>query len=311
MTFMHRLLYPLQQYGNLCKVKVCVFSALSAMAGCLLAPVPTIGKLLSLALGVFLLACGGSALNQYQERATDALMERTCHRPIPAGHIRPLRALWFALAVLVLALAMLAVIGGLTALLLGLFAVLWYNLLYTYLKRKSAFAICPGALVGVIPPAIGWVAGGGVLSDPRLWALGFLFFMWQMPHFWLLMLDCGKEYEKAGLPCLSTIFPQGQLRRIIFHWIVALAVSSLCISLYGLADAPLLQAALFAAAAWITWNGKNLLVRDGDTGRLFRMVNAYMFAMVLGIALDGMFVSPLSSHFWDETVHGIPPGIFL
>ena len=54
---------------------------------------------------------------------------------------------------------------------------------------------------------------------------------------------------------------------------------------------------VFAAAVWIIWNGRSLLVKDGDTGRLFRMVNAYMFVMVLGIVLNGIFLSPISSRF--------------
>jgi protoheme IX farnesyltransferase len=295
---MRTLWYSMQQYGNLCKVKVSAFSALSAVAGLLLSPFPTIGAVVPLTLGVFLLACGGSALNQYQERAIDACMERTRHRPIPAGRIRPLHALRFALAILALALAMLHLFGNLQALFLGLFALLWYNCLYTSLKRKSAFAIIPGALVGVIPPAIGWVVGGGGLSHPRLWAISLLFFIWQVPHFWLIMLNFGREYEEAGLPCLNTIFTQGRLRQIIFHWICALAVGSLCLSLYGLADALLIQAALVAAALWILWKGRGLLTGDGqDAGRLFRMVNVYMFIIVLGIALDAAVAPHLSSRF--------------
>jgi protoheme IX farnesyltransferase len=287
MTSMHKLLSRLQQYGRLCKPRVSFFAALSAIVGCLLAPSPDVRALAISMLGVFLLACAGSALNQYQDRAIDALMERTRSRPIPANHIRPRRALLFALGLSVLALAMLDLLGNLQALLLGLCALLWYNLLYTYLKRKSASAVIPGALVGAIPPAIGWVIGGGGLTDLRLWAMGFLFFMWQVPHFWLFMLDRGKEYEKAGLPTFHVLFRERSWRRIIFHWIVALAVATVCVSLYGLADDPLIQVVLFAAGVWITWNGRSLLKGDGG-GRLFRMVNAYMFIIALGIALDGM-----------------------
>ena len=286
---MRQLLYRLQQYGRLCKPRVSVFAALSALVGCLLAPTPIVGHLAVAMLGVFLLACAGSALNQYQERAIDALMERTRHRPIPAGHIRPRRALLFALGLAVLALAMLHLLGNLPAMLLGLSALLWYNLLYTYLKRRTAFAIIPGAFVGAIPPAIGWVVGKGGLADPRLWALSFLFFMWQVPHFWLFLLEHGKQYEQAGLPSVHALFSEGSLRRLCFHWIVALAAATVCASLYGLADAPLIQAALFAAAVWITWSGRGLLAGYGsDAGRLFKMVNAYMFIVALGIALDGM-----------------------
>jgi protoheme IX farnesyltransferase len=287
----------LQQYSHLCKVKVSLFSALSAVVGCLLAPSPVVGRLAVVGLGVFLLACAGSALNQYQERDIDALMQRTRNRPLPAGTILPRHALLFALSLMAPALALFLVLGTLPALFLGLFAVLWYNLLYTSLKRKTAFAIIPGALVGAIPPAIGWVMGGGGLTDPRLGALGFLFFMWQVPHFWLFLLEHGREYEQAGLPTLHTLFSLRSLSRISFHWIVALAATSLCVSLYGLTHAPVIQCALVAAAVWITWNTRGLLTWDGSgAGRLFRMVNAYMFMVALGIALDSIQLPFLAAH---------------
>jgi protoheme IX farnesyltransferase len=295
---MRKLLYRLQQYGRLCKVKVSALSALSALVGCLLAPAPAAGHLVVAGLGVLLLACAGSALNQYQERTIDALMERTRSRPLPAGRMRPHSALLFALGLAVLALAMLRLLGNLSSVLLGLSALLWYNLLYTYLKRKTAFAIIPGALVGAIPPAIGWVIGGGGLADPRLWALSFLFFMWQVPHFWLFLLEHGREYELAGLPTLHALFSRRSLRRISFHWICALAVASLCVSLYGLAHAPVIQCTLVVAAVWIIWNTRGLLTGDGSgAGRLFRKVNAYMLMIALGIALDSIQLPSLAAHY--------------
>lgn len=298
MIVMREILYQMQEYRRLCKPRVSFFAALSALVGCLLAPSPDTKALAISMLGVFLLACAGSALNQYQDRAIDALMERTRNRPIPAGTIRPLHALLFALGLAVLALAVLCLFGNLQALLLGLLALLWYNLFYTYLKRETALAIIPGALVGAIPPAIGWVIAGGRLTDARIGALALLFFMWQVPHFWLLMLDRGREYEKAGLPTFHALFKERSWRRICFHWICALAAATVCVSLYGLADAPVIQGALFAAGVWIIWNGRGLLKEDGSgAGRLFKMVNIYMFVIVLGIALDGMLLPSLAPRF--------------
>jgi protoheme IX farnesyltransferase len=291
---MRKLRHSIRHYRDLCKIKVSFFASLSAIAGFVLSPAPAINNLAQVALSVFLLACGSSALNQYQERDIDALMERTRNRPIPAGIIRPPCALVFALALLGLGLSMIEVMGGLKALILGTFAICWYNGVYTPLKRKSAFAVIPGALIGAVPPAIGWVAGAGTFLSPKLWAMVFLFFMWQVPHFWLIMLNFGGEYEKAGLPSLSKIFTEGQLRQIIFHWIFALAVSSLCASLYGLADAPFIQSSVFAAALWITWHGKGLVKGTrSDAGKIFRGINAYMFIIALGIALNGILFKGL------------------
>jgi protoheme IX farnesyltransferase len=292
-----RFPYFLIQYCHLCRIKVSLFNALAAVAGCLLVPAPGVGHVAVAGLGVFLLACAGSALNQYEERRIDALMKRTRTRPLPTGFIRPRQALFFALYLLIIALVILVVLGNLRALLLGLFAVVWYNLLYTYAKRKTAFAVIPGALVGAIPPAIGWTIGGGGLADSRLWALSLLFFLWQVPHFWLLMLDRRKEYEHAGLPTLSALFTQRVLRRICFHWILALAVASLGVSLYGLAAAPLIRWALVAAAVWMTWEGRHLLAGTGAVVRLFRTINAYMVMVVVGLVLDEWFATYLSSFF--------------
>jgi protoheme IX farnesyltransferase len=59
-----------------------------------------------------------------------------------------------------------------TAYLLGVLALLWYNVLYTPMKRISAMAVVPGALIGSIPRELGWVAAGGELTEPRIWAIG-------------------------------------------------------------------------------------------------------------------------------------------
>jgi protoheme IX farnesyltransferase len=292
MSFKVKLGHSMRHYSALCKIKVSFFAALSAIVGFVLSPSPAVHNLVLLALGVFLLACGSSALNQYQERDTDALMERTKNRPIPSGAIRPPRALLFVPVLLGLGFSIIWVMGGVKALILGTFAICWYNGLYTPLKRKSAFAAIPGALIGAIPPAIGWVAGAGYLFSPKLWAMSFLFFMWQVPHFWLIMLNFGREYEKAGLPSLSRIFTQRQLRTIIFYWIFALAVGSTCMPLYGLADAPFIQCSLFAAAVWITWHGRGLVKGTRpEVSKVFRGINAYMFIIALGIALNGMYAS--------------------
>jgi protoheme IX farnesyltransferase len=298
MSLVHKLRYSVRSYSELCKVKVSFFASLSTLVGFVLSPALAVHILAPLALSVFLLACGSSALNQYQERGTDALMERTRNRPIPSGIIGPPRALLFALLLLGLGLSMIEVTGGLKVLLLGMFAVCWYNGLYTPLKRKSAFAVIPGALIGAVPPAIGWVAGGGFFSSPKLWAMSFLFFMWQVPHFWLITLNFGREYEGAGLPSLKNIFTESQVRRIIFHWIFALAVTSTCISLYGLADAPFIQCSFFTAAVWITWHGKGLVMgTPPDVITIFRRINAYMFIIALGITLDSILVPHMSSHW--------------
>jgi len=276
-----------RSYLCLCKVKISFFAALSAATGLLLAahkPWPVLPVLIA---GVFLMACGACALNHWQERATDALMRRTAKRPIPAGRIKPSRAIFFAFALICSGTIALFFTGALAAPFLGLVAVLWYNGPYTWLKKRSAFAAIPGALVGAIPPAIGWIAGGGSLLDPKLEVLSFFFFMWQVPHFFIHFLAFGEEYEAASLPSLTAVFTRAQLARLTFQWIIATAVSLQLVIFCGLLGSPLVRISLIAISLWLAMSGMNVIKwrEMGYTG-LFKRTNYFILLVMIFIFFD-------------------------
>ncbi|HVO65364.1 MAG TPA: protoheme IX farnesyltransferase [Syntrophales bacterium] len=275
-----------RSYLCLCKVKISFFASLSAAAGLLLSAQSPGSTLPILTTGVFLVACGACALNHWQERNTDALMARTAGRPIPAGIIKSVHALYLAIILICSGCAVLLSVGA-VAPLLGLAAVLWYNGLYTWLKTRTAFAVIPGALVGAIPPAMGWIAGGGSLWEPRLAVISFFFFMWQVPHFFIHMLAFGKEYEEAGLPSLTAVFTGSQLYRLTFQWIIAAAVSLQFVILFGLIQSPIVRISLFAASLWLAMQGINFMrVRELGYITVFRRINYFMFIVMLLMFLD-------------------------
>ncbi len=113
--------------------------------------------------GVLFLAFGSAALNHYQEKEFDGKMDRTKNRPIPSGRISSSNALYISLLFVLSGSLILFFGSNLLALGLGLLNLIWYNFIYTLLKRRSPFAIVPGSLVGAIPPVIGWVAAGGAI----------------------------------------------------------------------------------------------------------------------------------------------------
>ena len=279
-------------YAGLCRIKVSLFAALSAGAGYLLVRADTGGHLAGLVASVFVLACGASALNQYSERTTDALMRRTRSRSIPSGRIEPLKALLFSVILLLGGCIALVVDGNAYALALGVFTVIWYNGVYTWLKRRTAFAVFPGGLVGAVPPAIGWVAAGGRLSDPALLFLCFFFFMWQVPHFWLFLLDYGEEYERAGLPALTSIFDEAQIVRISFVWISAVAVSCMFMSTSGVTRSLPVNISLGVASVWLMGNAIGLLhgkLKRAGPSFVFRGMNAGMLFVMIFLAADRLF----------------------
>ena len=174
--------------------------------------------LIKVATGVFFLSAGAAALNQYTERKSDALMERTAGRPLPSGRMAPPAAMTVAVVVLLAGIVLLAR-GGTWPVLLGALNVILYNLIYTGLKKKTAFAIIPGALVGAVPPLIGYTAAGGAMTDSRILLFALFMFLWQMPHFWLLLIRYGEEYEKAGIKTFRSRMSEASIMRLVMGWI--------------------------------------------------------------------------------------------
>jgi protoheme IX farnesyltransferase len=293
----HRV-YSRREWVNLLlhlgKIKISLLATLSTTTGYLLATGKITIPMLVPSAAVFLLACGSCALNQYQEREIDQWMERTKSRPIPSGRLNPETALWISIGLIVSGALILFFGAGDLALALGLFAVLWYNLIYTPLKQKTAFAAVPGALVGAIPPALGWVAGGGRILDPRIGGLALFFFIWQIPHFWLLLLDSSKDYENAGLPSITKIFSTEQIKRIIFIWLASTGVSSLIIPLFGFPSSFFFSFLLVAAASWLFWNTIIFLrpYRDEDSFTATSLkLNIYAVLVLLLLSVDRLLSS--------------------
>jgi protoheme IX farnesyltransferase len=279
---------------SLYRLPIAFFTVYSAVTGHLLGPAASIRTGIPTAAAVFILAAGASALNQYQERNFDSRMKRTRFRPLPSGLVSVTEVLSVSCLAILFGVAVLAFAGGLLSFLLGVLAVVWYNGVYTLLKRSTAFAAVPGAVVGMIPPAIGWSTSGGNLADPRLFFLCFLFFMWQVPHFWLQVLDHGEEYENAGLPTLAGLVTKAQIARITFAWIAAVAASGLMLPLYGALTSPFLYGSLvLPGAIWTVLKGLKLLSRQ-QTQEIprsaFRTINAFLLLVMMTVTIDSLLV---------------------
>ena len=238
-------------------------------------------------IGIFLLACGASAFNQLQETETDRIMKRTAGRPLPSGRISKTGALVIALAYFISGCLVLYFGPGLLTLLVGVSTFVWYNLIYTPLKKITAFAAVPGSMVGALPPLAGWVAGGGSLTDPRALALGFFFFMGQIPHFWLLLLKLGKQYESANLPSLTQLLNDEQIKRLTFVWIAATAASAVALPLFKLQTQvwSITLILLLSAGLVVVFTPLLNRLKPFNVGKSFLLINVYyLFVMLVMIA---------------------------
>lgn len=171
-------------------------------------------------LSVLLVALGVSTLNQVQEYQSDAKMERTKNRPIAAGRMSPQTGIIIGSVLIALAMGLIYSLLGLTGVNIFMFAFIWYNAMYTPLKKKSALAVVPGAILGVIPPAIGWLTAGHSLMELEFIALALYFFIWQVPHFWLLVMLFHGDYKDGGYPTAMKLFGQASLQRLTFVWLI-------------------------------------------------------------------------------------------
>lgn len=217
---------------HLIKYKVTLSVTFTTLTGYLIYTGELNFHIIYLFVSIFLLAGGSSALNECQESKYDAKMKRTMNRPIPRGLYTLPQA--YILSTLLIAIGLLLLylfFGSITAL-LGFFNVLWYNGLYTNLKRITAFAVVPGSLVGAVPVLMGWTAAGGFVFERTIIYIAFFLFIWQVPHFWLLMLKYSKEYEEAGFPTIRQKFQPQNLNRIILVWIMATSSISIIIPLF-------------------------------------------------------------------------------
>jgi protoheme IX farnesyltransferase len=241
-------------------------------------------------LGIFLLASGSAALNQYQEYHLDAKMDRTKNRPIPSGNVSPLQALLFAFLLSAGGSYLLYWSTGFESMQLGILALIWYNAVYTPLKRKTAFAVVPGSVIGAIPPMVGYVAAGGSLNDPQILAFAFFMFMWQVPHFWLLVMKNGADYRKAGFPTIADVYSEKQLKSITYVWIVATAVSSMLLPLMHVLKGQIFLILLSVSFVAVLIGFSSIFKRAYNKKTIFSYfmgINVYLL-VILGLIVAGV-----------------------
>src|SRR3546814_475028 len=173
----------------------------TGLAGLLVAP-GSLHPILA-AVAVLCIAVGSGAagaINMWNDRDIDAVMERTRDRPIPVGRVEPSDALAFGVILAVGSVAVMGLAVNLAAAAILASAVLFYVFIYTvWLKRRTPQNIVIGGAAGAFPPMIGWAAVTGGVGIESL-VLFLLIFFWTPPHFWALSLYRCDDYAAARVP---------------------------------------------------------------------------------------------------------------
>jgi protoheme IX farnesyltransferase len=194
-------------------------------------PAFNISTVLGLTGSLFLAISGSTVLNMWYDRDIDAIMPRTCNRPLCTGETKPREALTFGL--------ILSFIGISWAVSLDLFygvivfAGLFFDVvIYTiWLKRKTAWSIVWGGISGGMPILAGRVLGTGQIDWVGIaLAMGILF--WIPTHILTFSIRYHDDYQAARVPTFPSTY-SFQTTRIIIAISSIFTTVSLGFAAYG------------------------------------------------------------------------------
>ena len=282
----------LSELFKLMKPRVMSLVIFTCAVGLLMAPnvVPTKDAII----GIILVSIGAGAagaLNMWYESDLDALMTRTCLRPIPTGKINRNQALVFGISLSIFSVIALDFYSNRISAALLLFTILFYVFVYTiWLKRKTPQNIVIGGAAGALPPIIGWaIATNEISLEPII--LFLIIFVWTPSHFWALSLYKSEDYKKAKIPMLPVISGIEKTKLNIF--IYALVLLPVAISPYFLnfSGAIYFSAAISLSVYYLFISYKLLIEKEKKREKkiathLFGYSIFYLFMVFVFILID-------------------------
>ena len=202
-SFSQEDLFNFSELFKLMKPRVMSLVIFTCAVGLLTSPIVVSTK--DAIIGILLVSLGAGAagaLNMWYESDLDALMSRTCLRPIPTGKVNRNQALIFGITLSVVSVVALDYFTNRISAAILLLTILFYVFVYTiWLKRRTPQNIVIGGAAGAFPPVIGWTIATGSLSIEPL-AFFLIIFFWTPSHFWALSLYKSDDYKKANIPML-------------------------------------------------------------------------------------------------------------
>lgn len=273
-----------------------IFTALTGMVmtNGELHPVLAFASLLCIAVG----AGGAGALNMWYDADTDAVMSRTCARPVPMKRIDAKAALSFGLTLSVGSILSLGLFANWLAAGLLAFTIFFYAVVYTMLlKRFTVQNIVIGGASGALPPVIGAAAMSGHITLDSL-LLFLIIFLWTPPHFWALALLKSDDYKKAGIPMLPVIAGRAATRRQIFIYSLFYTISAQFPWMAGNAGNIYAAIALATSAVFLLLSWRIVVNEDGplldqSCKHLFAYSILHLFILFAAILAEAAFIGSL------------------
>jgi heme o synthase len=280
-------LHGLVPWLQLAKPGVTRLVVLTTLFGWIVAPGGgELGRCLLTVLGTTLVVAAANALNMVLECDADALMARTCQRPLPTGRLERAVAQRAAYGAALAGVGLLALLDHTTAL-LALLALVSYVWVYTPLKRMTPYALYVGAVPGAIPPVMGYASATGGRLDRTALVLFGLLFVWQVPHFLAIALFRSREYAGAGFKVYGAPGTERSARRLLVAWSAVLFAGSLLPAVWGIGGTLYLALALGFGAAFVAGAAYGLRKSADErwARSLFFASMPYLIVLLIGLAI--------------------------
>ena len=289
-----------RDYLELTKPRVVALITFTAMVGMLLATPGIVPWeiLLFGSLGIALMAGSAAALNHLADRRADAIMARTCRRPLPSGHLESSQVLGFALLIGTLGFVLLLAFANPLTAVLTFVALIGYAVIYTrFLKRATPQNIVIGGAAGAAPPLLGWTAVTGQV-DPGALLLFLIIYVWTPPHFWALAIHRRHDYAKADIPMLPVTHGVAFTRLQILLYTLLLVPISLLPFLTGMSGWLYLLGAVLLGGRFLYYAARLFITGDDRLAMpTFGFSIIYLFGLFAALMADH-YVIPLRNGLW-------------
>ncbi|EGP92538.1 uncharacterized protein MYCGRDRAFT_65527 [Zymoseptoria tritici IPO323] len=279
--------------------------------------------LLFLTTGTFACIASANTLNMLFEPQHDAKMSRTKNRPLVRGLVSKRAALVFAIATGMVGSGLLWYGVNPTTSILGAGNIALYAFAYTFSKRIHPVNTWIGAIVGAIPPLMGWCAAASQYSTKNAmqasstsvweeaqellfteqaiggWLIAGLLFAWQFPHFFALSYGVRKEYAGAGYKMLtSTNMPMAC--RVSLRYSLVMFPICAGLSYYELTDRAFVVTS-GVANAWMLREAIRMWRLNGEKGS----ARALFWASVWQLPIVLVLAMVQKKGLWDRIWAGI------
>ena len=286
------ILFNLNNFYQLMKPRVMSLVIFTCVVGLIAAPVQVNFITSTLSLCAVALGAGAAgALNMWYESDLDALMKRTCLRPIPTGKVSQNQALIFGLATSFISVIALYYFSNLLSAVMLAITILFYVVIYTmWLKKLTPQNIVIGGAAGAFPPIIGWtIATGNITLEPILYFL--IIFFWTPSHFWALSLYKTEDYNNASIPMLPVVAGIKTTKINIFVYGLILFIISLTPYFFNQLGLIYFSTTLVLGIYYVYLCYK-LLIETVDENKyakkIFIYSILYLFLIFIAILIDGI-----------------------